>query len=98
MWVGGHTDTPVELVVSGNADAKIRNGIPPSVVDDPLFRKSVVITTQMGQTTVCLGKGTTLGKKDTTLPHRYTFTRKIIPVTEKRLDEENTEEQHGRSG
>jgi hypothetical protein len=27
--------------------------------------------------------------RDTTLPHRQTFTRKIIPVTDKRLDEEN---------
>jgi hypothetical protein len=38
---------------------------------------------------VCMGKGTALGKRDTTLPHRQTFTRKIIPVTDKRLDEEN---------
>ena len=43
----------------------------------------------MVQTTVCMGKGTTLGKKDTTLSHRDTFTRKIIPVTDKRMDEEN---------
>ena len=43
----------------------------------------------MGQTDVCMGKGTALGKRDTTLPHRYTFTRKIIPATDKRLDEEN---------
>ena len=52
----------------------------------------------MGQTVVCMEKGTTLGKKDTTLTHRYTFTRKIIPVTDKKLDEENTEERHDRSG
>jgi hypothetical protein len=36
-----------------------------------------------------MGKGTALGKRDTTLTHRQTFTRKIIPVTDKRLDEEN---------
>jgi hypothetical protein len=33
-------------------------------------------------------KGTALGKRDTTLPHRHTFSRKIIPETDKRLDEE----------
>ena len=37
----------------------------------------------------CMDKGTALGKRDTTLPHRHTFTRKIIPETDKRLDEEN---------
>ena len=36
-----------------------------------------------------MGQGTALGKRDTTLPHRHTFTRKIIPGTDKRLDEEN---------
>jgi hypothetical protein len=34
-------------------------------------------------------KGTALGKRDTTLPHRDTFSRKIIPATDKRLDEED---------
>jgi len=43
----------------------------------------------MVQTAVCMGKGTALGKRDTTLSHHDTFTRKIIPVTGKRLDEEN---------
>jgi hypothetical protein len=41
----------------------------------------------MGQSAVCVGKGTTLGKRDTT-PHRHTFSKKIIPATDKRLDEE----------
>ena len=36
-----------------------------------------------------MGKGTALGQRDTTLPHRHTFTRKIIPETDKMLDEEN---------
>jgi hypothetical protein len=35
-----------------------------------------------------MGKGTTLGKRDTTLTHRVTFSMKIIPDTDKRLDEE----------
>jgi hypothetical protein len=43
----------------------------------------------MGQTAVCMVKGAVLGKSDTTLPHRHTFTRKIIPATDKMLDEEN---------
>jgi hypothetical protein len=70
-------------------EAIVRNGLPPALVDDPLFRKALVTTSLMGQTVVYMCKGTFLGKRDTTLPHRQTFTRKIIPVTDKRLDEEN---------
>ena len=70
-------------------EAIIRNGLPPALVDDPLFRKTLVTTSRMIQTSVCMVKGTALGKRDTTLPHHRTFTRKIIPVTDKRLDEEN---------
>ncbi len=73
----------------------IRNGLPPALVDDPLFRKTRVTTSNMGQTSVCMVKGTALGTRDTTLPHRQTFTRKIIPVTDKRLDEENIGCQEG---
>ena len=43
----------------------------------------------MGQSSVCVDKGTTLGKRDTTLSHHHTFSRKIIPETDKRLDEDN---------
>jgi hypothetical protein len=42
----------------------------------------------MGQSVVFMVKGIALGKRDTTLTHHHTFSRKIIPVTEKRLDEE----------
>jgi hypothetical protein len=42
----------------------------------------------MGKSAVCMGKGTVLRKRDTTLPRRDTFSRKIIPATDKRLDEE----------
>ncbi len=66
----------------------IRSGLPPALVDDPLFQKTLVTTSLMGQTSVYMDKRTALGKRDTTLPHRDTFTRKIIPVTDKRLDEE----------
>jgi hypothetical protein len=66
----------------------IKNGLSPSLVDDPLFRKALVTTARMGQSTVCMGKGTALGKRDTTLSRRDTFSRKIIPATDKRLDEE----------
>ena len=52
------------------SEAIIRNGLPPALVDDPLFRKTLVTTSRMGQTAVCMGKGTALGKRDTTLPHR----------------------------
>jgi hypothetical protein len=33
-------------------------------------------------------KGTALGKRDTTFSYRQTFSRKNIPETDKRLDEE----------
>jgi hypothetical protein len=56
----------------------IRNGLPPALVDDPLSRKSLVTTSHMVQTAVCMVKGTVLGKRDTTLPHHDTFIRKII--------------------
>ena len=70
------------------SEAIIKNGLSPSLVDDPLFRKALVTTARMGQSAVCMGKGTALGKRDTTLPHRDTFSTKIIPATDKRLDEE----------
>jgi hypothetical protein len=70
------------------SEALIKNGLSPSLVDDPLFRKALVTTARMGQSGVCMGKGTALGKRDTTLPRRDTFSRKIIPATDKRLDEE----------
>jgi hypothetical protein len=67
------------------SEAIIKNGLSPSLVDD---RKALVTTARMGQSGVCMGKGTALGKRDTTLPRRDTFSRKIIPATDKRLDEE----------
>ncbi len=71
------TPTQGEFVECWN-EVIIRNGLPQSLVDDPLFRKALVTTSHMGQTTVCMCKGTALGKKVTTLPHHDTFTRKII--------------------
>ncbi len=82
------TLTQSEFVECWN-ETVIKNGLPPALVDDPLFRKTLVTTSLMGQTSVYMDKRTRLGKRDTTLPHRDTFTRKIIPVTDKRLDEEN---------
>ncbi len=67
------------------SESIINNRLSPSLVDDPLFRKTLVTTARLGQT-VCVDKGTTLGKRDTTLPHRHTFSMKIIPSTDKRMD------------
>ena len=78
-----------------HSETIIRNGLPPALVLDPLFRKTLVTTSRMDQTSVCMVKGTALGKRDTTLSHRQTFTRKIIPATDKRLDEENIGCQEG---
>jgi hypothetical protein len=61
----------------------IKNGLSPSLVDDPVFRKVLVTTARMGQSVVCVVKGTEFGKRDTTLPHHHTFSRKIIPVTDR---------------
>ena len=47
------------------SEAIIKNGLSPSLVDDPLFRKALVTTARMGQSAVCMGKGTALGKRDT---------------------------------
>ena len=55
------------------SEAIIKCGLSPSVVDDPLFRKVLDTTARMGQSAVCMGKGTALGKRDTTLPRRDTF-------------------------
>jgi hypothetical protein len=71
------TPTQSEFVECWN-ETIIRNGLPPVLVDDPLFRKTLVTTSLMGQTVVFMDKGTTLGKRDTTLQHHNTFTRKII--------------------
>ncbi len=81
------TQTQVEFVECWSK-VIIRNGLPPSLVDDPFFRKTLVTTSHMGQTTVYMVKGTTIGKRDNTLSRRHTFTRKIIPATDKRLDED----------
>jgi hypothetical protein len=70
------------------SEAIIKCGLSPSVVDDPLFRKALDTTARMGKSAVCMGKGTALGKRDTTLTHHDTISRKIIPATDKRLDEE----------
>ncbi len=50
------------------SEAIIKNGLSPSLVDDPLFRKTLVITTRMGQSAVCMGKGIALGKRDLEVP------------------------------
>ena len=84
----GRTPTQPEFVECW-IEAIIRNGLPPALVDDPLFRKTLVTTSRMDQTTVCMVKGTAFGQRDTTLTHRQTFTWKIISATDKRLDEEN---------
>ena len=72
--------TPTQVEFVERWSETIRNGLPPAFVDDPLFRKALVTTSHMGQTIVCMvmDKGTVLGKRDTTLPHHDTFTRKII--------------------
>ena len=45
------TPTQAEFVECWS-EAIIRNGLPPALVDDPLFRKALVTTSRMGQTAV----------------------------------------------
>jgi hypothetical protein len=73
------TPTQDEFVECWN-ETIIRNGLPPTLVHDPLFRNDLVTTSHMGQTTVYMDKGTDLGKRDTTFAHHDTFTRKIIGI------------------
>jgi hypothetical protein len=69
-------------------EAIIRNGLPPALVDDPLFRKALVTTSRMGQTAVCMGKGTALGKR-----HYFATSSNIHPTNysgdRQEMDEEN---------
>jgi hypothetical protein len=81
-----HTSKKLNLMTVGSHQTK--NGLSSSLVDDPLFRNTLVTTDRMGQSVVFIDKGTALGNRDTTFPHRHTFSRKIIPVTDKRLDED----------
>ncbi len=48
----------------------------------------------MGQSAVCMDKGTLLEKRDTTFPHHDTFSTKIIPETDKTLDGRGDQEGH----
>ena len=55
----------------------LKNDPPLSLVDDPLFRKTLVTTSLMRQfeTGICMGKGVMFGKRDTTLTHRQVVFR-----------------------
>jgi hypothetical protein len=55
------TSTQAEFVDCWS-ETIIRNWLPPALVDDRFFRKTFVTTSRMGQTAVCIGKGTVLGK------------------------------------
>jgi hypothetical protein len=58
------TPTPTEFVECCS-EAIIRNSLSPTLTDDPLFRKVLVTTSHMDQTTVYMVKGTDLEKRDT---------------------------------
>jgi len=64
LLVGGKPPSQAEFEECWS-EAIIKNGLSPSLVDDPLFRKALVTTARMGQSAVCMGKGTALGKRDT---------------------------------
>ncbi len=60
------------LIFNKSLEVDDLKGLPPDLVDDPLFRKDLVTTSLMGQTSVYMGKGTVLGKRDTTFRHCHT--------------------------
>ena len=68
------------------SEAFIANGLPMKIFDDPHFRKAVMKTASCGEQSITLGKG---GKRDTTMPHRTTYSKRILPATDARLDAEN---------
>jgi hypothetical protein len=96
LSVGGHSHTPVDLIAVGNTDTKrpygqtvlIRIPTQAEFVEcwSETIIRTLVTTSRIGQTAVCMGKGTALEKRDTTLPHHH-ITRKIIPTTD-RFDDE----------
>ncbi len=53
------------------SEAIIKNGLSPSLVDDPLFRKTLVTTDRMGQSAVCKGAFPLIRGK---YPHIQCFT------------------------
>ncbi len=55
MTVGGYSDNVKEFEECWS-ESIIKNGLSPSLVDDPLFRKTLVTTARMGQSSVCVGK------------------------------------------
>jgi hypothetical protein len=57
----------------------IKNGLPIHVVDDEEFRKAVAMTAMCGGQYVD-------GSGKTRLPHRTTFTNKLIPAMDKKLE------------
>ena len=59
-------------------------GLPVHIVDDPFFRDAVRLTAMCGMRMICMGPDRTLS--DTTLPHRTTYSTKIIPDLDKRTD------------
>jgi hypothetical protein len=67
-------------------EALIGNGLSLKLVDNKLFRKAVRMTAQCGQQAVTQTKG---GGSDTTLPHRTTFSQRIIPAIDAKLDADN---------
>jgi hypothetical protein len=83
MTVGRYTDNVVDLCGKDNTDAKRQflgkgHTIPTKQPSQAEFE---------GQSVVNMIKETARGKRDTTLPHHHTFSSKIIPVTDKRVDE-----------
>jgi hypothetical protein len=83
--IGGPRVTREEMNEAWS-EAAIKNGLSLKIFSDPLFRLAVCKTAQCGEQAVTQDRE---GKKGTTLPRRSTFSEKIIPATDARLDAEN---------
>jgi hypothetical protein len=70
-----------------SSETIIKNGLSPSLVDDSLFRKTLVATVRMGQSAVCMVKGIALGKRDTTLSHDITLRKTLSRCFHPRNDD-----------
>jgi hypothetical protein len=66
--------------------AMVSAGLPLSFFDDPEVRQAFVMTAQCGQDCISTLPG---GRKASTIPHRQTFTKMLLPDLDKSLDEKN---------
>jgi hypothetical protein len=74
------------------AKAIVESALPISIVEKDEFRRAVLMSSQCGSQAISQQPGFV---KDTTLPRRTTFTEKLIPELDEKLDKMNMERING---